>query len=59
MAREGTLLKYWDIAISADGQVAKDVTARFINGYVPFTRKKILTMTDFWKARAVKRKNWN
>ncbi len=35
MAREGTLLKYWDIAISADGQVAKDVTARFINGYVP------------------------
>ncbi|MBA4395778.1 MAG: type III-A CRISPR-associated protein Cas10/Csm1 [Syntrophus sp. (in: bacteria)] len=35
LAREGRLLKYWDISIKADGQVAKDVTARFINGYVP------------------------
>ncbi len=35
MAREGQLLKYWDIAIDAAGKVAKDVTSRFINGYVP------------------------
>ncbi len=35
LARDGTLLKCWDIAINADGQVAKDITARFINGYVP------------------------
>jgi len=35
LARYGSLLKYWDIAINADGQVAKDVTVRFINGYVP------------------------
>jgi len=35
MAREGQLLKYWDIAIDAAGKVAKDVTSRFINCYVP------------------------
>ncbi|OEU51306.1 MAG: type III-A CRISPR-associated protein Cas10/Csm1 [Desulfobacterales bacterium S3730MH5] len=35
LARSGQLLKYWDISISADGAVAKEVTARFINGYVP------------------------
>ncbi len=35
LAQNGQLLKYWDIAISADGKAAKDVTARFINGYVP------------------------
>jgi CRISPR-associated protein Csm1 len=35
LAREGKLLKYWDISIDAAGKVAKDVTARFINGYVP------------------------
>ncbi len=35
MAKNGQLLKYWDIAISVEGQVAKDVTSRFINGYVP------------------------
>ncbi|MBI5326741.1 MAG: type III-A CRISPR-associated protein Cas10/Csm1 [Deltaproteobacteria bacterium] len=29
LANAGTLLKYWDISI------AKDVTAKFINGYVP------------------------
>jgi CRISPR-associated protein Csm1 len=35
LAREGTLLKYWDIGINETGQVAKDISARFINGYVP------------------------
>jgi CRISPR-associated protein Csm1 len=35
LARENQLLKYWDISINAEGKVARDVTARFINGYVP------------------------
>lgn len=35
LANAGTLLKYWDISISEDGNIAKDVTAKFINGYVP------------------------
>ncbi|NVM21957.1 MAG: type III-A CRISPR-associated protein Cas10/Csm1 [Desulfobacterales bacterium] len=38
MARSGQLLKYWDISINPKGVVAKDVTARFINGYVPIYR---------------------
>ena len=40
LAEKGQLLKYWDISISDDGKVAADVTARFINGYVPvYTRE--------------------
>ncbi|GLI34303.1 type III-A CRISPR-associated protein Cas10/Csm1 [Desulforhabdus amnigena] len=35
LARRGQLLKYWDISCDPSGDVAKDVTARFINGYVP------------------------
>ncbi|MEA3487273.1 MAG: type III-A CRISPR-associated protein Cas10/Csm1, partial [Thermodesulfobacteriota bacterium] len=35
MARAGQLLKYWDISIDRKGVVAKEVTAKFINGYVP------------------------
>lgn len=35
LARDGSLLKYWDIGINETGQAAKDVTARFINGSVP------------------------
>ncbi|MDO9558771.1 MAG: type III-A CRISPR-associated protein Cas10/Csm1, partial [Syntrophales bacterium] len=42
LAREGQLLKYWDISIKADGQVSKDVTARFINGYVPVYKEEDL-----------------
>ncbi len=38
MARSGQLLKYWDISIDQEGVVAKDVTAKFINGYVPVYR---------------------
>ncbi len=36
MARRGSLLKYWDISIDGTGTVAKDITARFLSGYVPF-----------------------
>ncbi|WKZ15879.1 MAG: type III-A CRISPR-associated protein Cas10/Csm1 [Candidatus Jettenia caeni] len=35
LANNGTLLKYWDISISKEGNIAKDITAKFINGYVP------------------------
>jgi len=39
-ARDGQLLKYWDISIDPAGNIAKDVTARFINGYVPVYGKE-------------------
>ena len=39
LARSGKLLKYWDVTIDDKGDVAQDVTAKFINGYVPVTRE--------------------
>ena len=42
MARAGKLLKYWDISIDPEGRVSKDVTAKFINGYVPTYREEDL-----------------
>ena len=42
LARSGQLLKYWDIFIDPDGVVARDVTTRFINGYVPLYRDEDL-----------------
>lgn len=35
LAAKGSLLKYWDIAISQEGVIAKEVTAKFINSYIP------------------------
>lgn len=35
LSKEGSLLKYWDIGISEKGEIAKEITAKFINGYVP------------------------
>lgn len=35
MAKKGKLLKYWDVSNPANGRFNKNVTARFINGYVP------------------------
>jgi CRISPR-associated protein Csm1 len=40
LADEGTLLKYWDISITEDGHIAKNITAKFINGYVPKYREE-------------------
>lgn len=40
LARSGKLLKYWDVTVNETGEVAKDVTAKFINGYVPVTREE-------------------
>lgn len=37
-ARNGQLLKCWDISISESGRMSKEVTARFLNGYVPVYR---------------------
>ncbi len=38
LASAGKLLKYWDIACDPSGNVSKDITARFLNGYVPIYR---------------------
>ena len=35
LADKGQLLKYWDISVSKDGKGSKNITAKFINGYVP------------------------
>lgn len=40
MASDGQLLKYWDISIDLEGNIAKDVTSRFINGYVPIYKEE-------------------
>lgn len=34
-ARLGRLLKFWSIGIAEDENIAKNITAKFINGYVP------------------------
>ncbi len=34
-ATAGTLLKYWDIGLKKDGIISREITAKFINGYVP------------------------
>ena len=30
-----TLIKYWNIGITEDGNLSREITAKFINGYVP------------------------
>ncbi|MDQ7837997.1 MAG: type III-A CRISPR-associated protein Cas10/Csm1 [Thermodesulfobacteriota bacterium] len=35
LAEKGVLLKYWDISLPQNGRIAKDITAKFVNGYVP------------------------
>lgn len=35
LSKAGTLLKYWNIGITEDGCLSKEITAKFINGYVP------------------------
>jgi len=35
LAKSGSLLKYWDITIKKDGKLSKEITTKFINGYVP------------------------
>ncbi len=40
MAASGDLYKYWDIAIDESGELSKEVTARFLAGYVPLFREE-------------------
>ncbi|HQP30925.1 MAG TPA: type III-A CRISPR-associated protein Cas10/Csm1, partial [Deltaproteobacteria bacterium] len=50
LARQGQVLKFWDTAISRkDGTVQKEITARFINGYVPLIRTE-----DLYDERIIK-----
>ncbi|MBI4843638.1 MAG: type III-A CRISPR-associated protein Cas10/Csm1 [Nitrospirae bacterium] len=35
LSHDRALLKYWDIGIAAMSNIAKDITAKFLNGYVP------------------------
>ena len=35
MANDGSLIKYWNISGTINGNVSKDITAKFINGYIP------------------------
>ncbi len=35
LARSGALLKYWDIGLKEDGKISREITAKFINGFVP------------------------
>ncbi len=35
LAKQGKLFKFWHIGISEDGHIARNITAKFINGYVP------------------------
>ena len=35
LASTGSLLKYWDIGLKEDRKISKEVTAKFINGFVP------------------------
>jgi len=43
LARQGKLFKFWYIGISEDGHIAKNITAKFINGYVPKYDEEDLT----------------
>lgn len=51
LARKGKLYKYWDISCDPSGEVAKDVTARFINGYVPIYSERDLHDDRFLAGR--------
>jgi CRISPR-associated protein Csm1 len=35
LSKKNALLKYWDIGIPEDGNYRKEITSKFINGYVP------------------------
>lgn len=43
LSRDGSLLKYWDIGMPDNGSIAKGITAKFINGYVPKYEQDDLT----------------
>lgn len=42
IAMQGKLFKFWNVGISTDGNIAKNITAKFLNGYVPKYEKEDL-----------------
>ena len=35
LSKEGSLIKYWSISGAINGNISKEITAKFINGYTP------------------------
>lgn len=35
LAATGCLLRHWDVSVAESGEVSRDVTVRFLNGYIP------------------------
>jgi len=57
MAKDGRLLKYWDVSNNSEGKITKNVTARFINGYVPVYSKDDLEDDRlFWGKKSQEKK---
>lgn len=43
LAKEAKVYKFWNIGISENGEIAKDIAAKFINGYIPKFEEEDLT----------------
>jgi len=56
LAKSGQLLKYWDISINPEGTVSKDVTAKFINGYVPVYRDEDFSNDKIFESKKSEKK---
>jgi CRISPR-associated protein Csm1 len=56
LSQSSQLLKCWDIGISDKGEAAKDVTARFINGYVPAYENEDLHDDRYFAGRKSEKK---
>ncbi|MDY0043907.1 MAG: type III-A CRISPR-associated protein Cas10/Csm1 [Syntrophales bacterium] len=56
LARSGQLLKYWDISIDPEGNVSKEVTNKFINGYVPVYGNEDFSDDRFLESRKSEKK---
>lgn len=57
MAKSGSLLKYWDVSNNSKGGIARNVTARFINGYVPvYTREDLEDDRLLWGEKGQEKK---
>ena len=57
MAKNGTLLKYWDVSTDMAEMMNRNVTARFINGYIPVCQQEDLEDNRlFWGKKAEDKK---
>ncbi|HHW20433.1 type III-A CRISPR-associated protein Cas10/Csm1 [Thermodesulfovibrio thiophilus] len=57
LSQSGTLLKYWGIGISEKGEIAKNITAKFINGYVPKYENEDLNDDRYFAGRKSEKKH--